>query len=221
MLRVLFVPLLMFLALVPGESVASVELRYQAFIAGAPAGRADVEVDVNETTYVVRGTARSEGLWDTFSKWRSSFRVMGWLSKRDVNPATDHELPLNKGAQEYYYYERGSDKKREVMVRDGQLQVTKNGRVRPAVAALPGMDILTALFVHPHCSANMTLHTGRHGYQLNRTGDRTDRCEYRVIDDDGDSHAASITMGQVGELTVPTRIDFTGALGSSLVLVGH
>ena len=114
---------------------ATATFRYEAFVGAVRAGEAVVEIRTTKEGYEVRGRAKSKGLWETFSNWRARFSVAGVFGKKRPEP------------QRYYLMQRDDKKKREVVVQDGVLQYTKNGKKRPQRPAFPGTDVLTALFI--------------------------------------------------------------------------
>lgn len=187
-------------------------LTYEASIAGAPAGVATVAIARSPQRYRIAGQARATGLLDAFNPWRARFWSTGDMIDSVPTPRT------------YRYVERGRDKRRDVTVDEGLLTVIKNGKQRPTRPALPGLDVLTALFVEPRCTAALPLHTGRHGYQLSiqpPLADQTttaNRCKYQVIDEDQDSFAAELQFGPAAGYRVPTRITVSGTLSGSMQL---
>jgi hypothetical protein len=184
-------------------------LRYQAFLAGAPVGEATVNVAMANGVYVVEGSARSLGLMQRFSKWRTHFTARGRV-----------EDAAGAGA-EFSYAERNSGSTRFVQVSDGVLNVNKNGRQRPPVPSPPGPDVLSALFVPPHCRAEEVVHTGRSTYRLTRLRHDTGGCRYRVVDDDEDTFEMELQLQRLHHLVVPKRITVFGRITGSMVLVSQ
>jgi len=197
----------------------SMELTYQAFLAGTKAGTAQVALEQDPHRYSVAGRARSGGLLEALNPWRAQFQATGtWV---DGAPQLNH----------YHYTESDKRKRREVTVSQGQLRVVKNGKLRAEIDALPGMDILSALFVEPRCHQALQLHTGRHGYQL-RNQDSQQRaggpqngdhqlCAYTVKDDDGEEYKVAVTFAELSGYRVPIRINISGVLSGALTLVDH
>jgi hypothetical protein len=173
---------------------SDVDLRYQAFVAGAPVGEATVKVALADGVYRVEGDARSNGWLKGFTNWRNQFSARGRLDG------------LNREPTEFSYTERDSRKHRHVVVRDGTLQVTKNGKQRPSLQSPSGADIISALFVQPHCRGDQVLHTGRHVYRLSRLAHNPDGCRYSVVDDDDDTFEIELVLGRRDGLVVPTKI---------------
>ena len=181
--------------------------KYQAYIGGVRAGHAKINVDWNQDSYTVSGSARAEGLVEVFGSWHMRFVATG----RFV--AGIAELI------EYRYVEKGDHKQRDVTVRDGELRVIKNGKERPPRPAFPGVDVLTAFYIKPSCEEEQQVHSGRHFYFLKRIGQDSEVCRYQVTGDEGDTYNADIVYGERENLTVPLSITLSGFLTGRMVLV--
>jgi hypothetical protein len=211
MKSLLFLPMLLFPALGFGNLQSpsgDASLRYQAFLGGAPVGEATVNVAMGNGLYLVEGTAQSRGLMQRFSKWRTHFTARGSV-----------EDAAGSGGR-FSYAERNSGSTRVVEVSDGVLKVNKNGRQRPPEPSPPGPDVLSALFVPPHCRAEEVVHTGRNTYRLTRLSHDTGGCRYRVVDDDEDSFEMELQLHRFDHLVVPGRITVFGRVTGTMVLVG-
>ena len=207
--RIQLSALLAFVVAGPGP-VAAATFRYEAFVAGARAGEATVNVAVVEDRYEVSGTATADGVVEVFTDWHTRFQAHGQLLGGTLQPT------------EYSYVERDDDQHREVTVRDGMLRYFKNGRKRREHASPPGLDVLAALFVQPRCESERFVHSGRKEFRLTRVqSSREGVCRYQVIDDDDDRYHADIRFGQRGKLTVPLSITVRGFLTGKAVLVDH
>lgn len=194
-------------------SAETLQLRYEAFVGGAQAGSARLALSQTTQGYSIVGSARSKGLMDSLNPWRAQFEAKGTLV--DGLPSLE----------QYHYVESDNRKLREVTVSDGQLRVVKNGKLRAEHKALPGMDILSALFVEPSCEAALELHTGRHGYRLESTAaessDTAERCRYVAQDDDGDKYRIAIEFVQLGGVRVPRVIEVSGFLSGRMQLKSY
>lgn len=188
------------------EAAPAVALRYRAYLAGAPVGRATVRVWLGSDGYRVEGEAASEGWMDGVTRWRNRFRAEGDLVDATHQPA------------HFGYVETDRDKKRQVSVRDRILRVVKNGKIRPPQPAPPGADVLSALFVQPSCLPEQQVHTGRHVYRLTRLGDEDGVCRYRVVDDDDEFFEVAVNLIRRAGLMVPGRITFRGWVSGSIEL---
>ncbi|MFW6093774.1 MAG: DUF3108 domain-containing protein [Pseudomonadota bacterium] len=189
-----------------GSESGATTLRYAAYVAGAPVGEAEVMVSVNDGRYRVDGAARSSGWLGGFSDWRNRFRAQGlrdggrWLTT------------------EFAYSERDRSKHRLVRVRDGRVEVTKNGKERPPRPSPRGPDVLRALFIQPGCDLDR-LHTGRYAYRLERLAGDGPACRYRVTDDDGERYEIELALARRDGLVVPARITVRTWLTGHLELV--
>ena len=191
----------------PGP-VQALTLDYRAVVAGAAVGEARVALALGDDgRYRVRGFARSNGWMRGFTGWRNRF----WSSGRVVAGAITPER--------FRYHEQDQDKDRRVLVQDGALQVTKNGRQRPRRQAPDGPDLIAALFVVPDCGADQQVHTGRHRYRLERLPGDDAACRFRVTDDDQDTFELEMELERRGDLAVPRRITVRAWLTGWIELV--
>jgi hypothetical protein len=190
----------------PQPVAADASLRYQAFLAGAPVGEATVNIAMADGAYLVEGSARSRGLMNRFSRWRTHFTARGYMA--------------DDAGTEFAYAERNARSTRQVRVSNGLLQVNKNGRQRPPEPSPPGPDVLTALFVPPLCRATEVVHTGRSVYRLTRLSHDARGCRYRVVDDEDDTYEMELRLQRLAHLVIPRRITVFGRVTGSMVLVG-
>ncbi len=166
----------------------------------AAASEAAVSVALRDGVYHVSGDARSNGVLAGFSRWRNRFTARGRIDG------------MERRVTEFSYVEEDRDKSRRVVVREGELQVTKNGRQRPKRPAPGFPDVISALFVQPHCRGDQTVHTGRHVYRLSRLGRDPGGCRYVVIDDDDDRFEIELVLVRRSGLVVPKKIVVYGWL---------
>lgn len=210
--RLSIVTILALLAWQPA-SAETVQLHYEAYLGSALAGSARLALSQDGQSYSVVGSAKSKGLMESFNPWQAQFEARGALVEG---------VPQ---LEQYHYVESDNRKLREVTVSDGQLRVVKNGKLRAELAALPGMDILSALFVEPNCEPAFDLHTGRRGYRLVNTqrGDdgSADTCTYSASDEDGDRYQVSIEFVRIGALRVPRVIELSGFLSGRMKLESY
>lgn len=176
------------------------ELHYEAFVAGARIGQATVHVTVDDEYYLVTGHARTEGLLERLKRWRSRFASSGVLDADDT------------AADEFFYVQRDSRREREIRVRNGTVEESRNGRFRSAKPSGPGLDLLRALFVEPDCASYHELHTGRQSYRVTPLSTGRDSCHLHVVDGDDDAFEVRLEFGRHQDLRVPTRITVHGLL---------
>ncbi len=204
-LAVFFLPALAGAGANPNQTLT---LDYRAVVAGAPVGEARVTLALGDDgSYRVRGFARSNGWMRGFSGWRNRFWSSGHVVAGAITP------------ERFRYHEQDQDKDRRVLVQDGTLQVTKNGRQRPRRRAPDGPDLIAALFVVPDCSADRQVHTGRHRYRLDRLPGDESACRFRVTDDDQDTFELEMELERRGDLALPRRITVRAWLTGWIELV--
>lgn len=198
------------LLLSPIAAHATTTLDYDAYLAGAKVGGAVVTIERSAESYTIQGKAWSTGFLRLITKWRSYFSASGNL---------DHGRPV---AQEYGFIEKARNKIKEIFMRDGEIHYTKNGRERRPQVDPTHTDLLSALFMPNGCGTQSSVHNGKDYFRLTLTAEHSDangmRCEYLVIDEDDELTRATIWLGIVDGLLVPTRMDFEGAMQGSLRL---
>ncbi|MDA1074834.1 MAG: DUF3108 domain-containing protein [Proteobacteria bacterium] len=188
--------------------VAPPTFRYEAYVAGALAGRVWVTVDVNDVGYHISGKARSEGLF-ALTEWRATFSASGQVHEQGSTP------------KRYSLTQKDNNKIREVSVVDGELTVYKDGKIRGKGAELARFDILTVLFIAPICSDSLDFHTGRHSYVLTRVGEPSEMCRYSVVDDDGDTYHVALKLVERNGLVVPGVVEVIGFIAGRMELVDN
>ena len=206
MRRCLVLALCLVPALAMGQSVA---LKYDAFIGVAHAGEIRVQVARDAQSYQVRGQARARGLVELLKDTRGWFSAAGRLESGQPLPET------------YEYYQKDKSKERFISVAGGQLTYVKDGASRPPVAALPGTDLVTALWVEPRCEDLTEVHTGRSAYAFTLLEQAEGVCRFRVKEDDEDEPPFSLDVeyGERGGVRVPVSIRSTGGWAGRIVLV--
>lgn len=202
-----------------------VTLNYDAYMGNAKAGAAVIRLSKTDEGYEVSGTAQSLGLLESLKRWRARFASIG------------RYICGVPRMLSYRLLETDDRKRREVAIDNGELTEIKNGKRRPTRPALPGRDVLTALFVDGRCESYMQMHTGRHGYDLRLEQalaadgsalpadmsagvDTADvaACRYRITDEDDDHITAEIRFTQRHGFRVPQSIEARGFLAGRLVL---
>lgn len=190
-------------------------LGYDAFVAGAKVGGAEIKIETDDARYEISGKAWTVGVLNFVTQWQSMFSSTGRLVD---------STPVNDG---YRFIERARDKVKELLLSDGQLTYVKNGQVR-SPRAPTSLDLLSALFVSHDCaSAGSTVHNGKDQFSLKLMNQEavssddngaTERCTFEVNNKDNERIDATIWLGQVGGLTVPIRLDLAGAMEGTLKL---
>lgn len=190
-------------------------LGYDAFVAGAKVGAAEVKIETDDARYEISGKAWTVGVLSFVTQWQTMFSSTGRLNDSG---------PVNDG---YRYIERARDKVKELMLSDGHLTYVKNGQVR-SPRAPTSIDLLSALFVSRDCaSAGSAVHNGKDQFSLKLTNQEavsssktgaTERCTFEVNNQDNERIDATVWLGQVHGLTVPIRLDLAGAMEGTLKL---
>jgi hypothetical protein len=180
-------------------SLAAATYHYEAYFAGLRVGSAIVEVDRDSLRYQIKGSAAARGVATFFSDWQSEFYATGVFADSAPELLT------------YGYDERERKKRRILRLADGTVETTRNGKARPAMPVLDGLDVLTAFFIVPACWDTQVVHTGRYNYRLDGRRARQEGCDFQVRDDDGDRSRVNIRFGEHQGHLVPTRLS-TGVL---------
>lgn len=190
-------------------------LEYDAFVAGTKVGGAAVKIEKDDARYAISGKAWTIGVLSFVTQWQSMFSATGRF---------EDQSPINDG---YRFIERARDKVKELFLQDGALTYVKNGQVR-SPRTPTSLDLLSALFVARDCaSAGAEVHNGKDPYTLKLTGREsfsvarsgaTERCSFELSNQDNERIDATVWLGQVDGLTVPVRLDVTGALEGTLKL---
>jgi hypothetical protein len=121
--------------------------------------------------------------------------------------------------EEYFHRTRDKRRTREVHIADGALVVVKNGAARDPRAPLPGLDLLSALFIYGRCDERVELHTGRRPFLLERLAAASEEgCRYQVTDEDEDTYTVDVRYGLRDGVRVPVVLEFSGMLSARIVL---
>jgi hypothetical protein len=189
-------------------------LDYDAYMAGARVGGAEIIIERADDSYVIKGKAWAEGLFKWLTEWRSLFSASGRL---------ENGSPVAEG---YSLIERARNKVKELSLKDGALTYVKNGKLRTPQAPTSKMDLLSALFLPNGCDTSADIHNGKDQYTLTLKHAQvatsmpgaTLRCEFEVRDEDQQKIQAVVWLGERDGLTIPVQLDLAGALEGTLKL---
>ncbi len=184
-------------------------LGYDAFVGDSKVGGAEVRIETDAARYSITGEAWTVGIAHFMTQWRSIFSSTGRLADSG---------PINDG---FRFIEKARNKVKDVLFSDGQMTYTRNGQ--PRRVELPNsLDLLTALFVTRDCAAaGSEIHNGKDRFSLKllerqslpeSASGATERCSFELRDEDQERIDATVWLGQIAGLTVPVRVDLSGAL---------
>jgi hypothetical protein len=187
-------------------AAAATTYHYEAYFAGLKVGSAAVAVERDASTYRIEGRAAARGVAAFFSDWQSDFYANGLFG--DLGP-----ILLTYG-----FDERERKKHRVLTLSDGVVDITRNGRTRPPMPVLEGLDVLTAFFITPACWKAQLVHTGRYNYWIDGRPGKEDGCDLEVTDDDGDLSRVRLWFEEHDGFLVPARLSIGGLLKGRIVL---
>jgi hypothetical protein len=206
------------LLLAATSTAAADSLHYGAYLAGAQIGQGEVHIHVAPGSYTISGEAWALGILKTATHWRSDFSASGRIDSGEVVPETYEFTTSRRG-----------NRSRTTRIVDGVVKTYRDGRPRRTAQAPDGLDVLTALFFAGSCDALEALHSGTSTYQLqlrsretpasDASADFVERCEFEVIDEDGDGYVIDIRLGEHNGHRVPLRIDVGGFISGSVRLL--
>ncbi len=189
-------------------------LDYDAYVGKSRVGGAEITIERQADSYLIRGRAWAEGLFKFLTKWRSHFTATGRL---------EGGAPLPEG---YSLIEQARNKVKEISLKNGEMTYVKNGRKRAPRTLSSKLDLLSALFLPNGCDTSPNIHNGKDQFylKLTRAEQATElpgatlRCEFDVRDDDNQQIRAVVWLGERDGLTIPVQLDLAGALEGTLKL---
>ena len=195
-----------------GTSAGALDLEYNGYISGTKAGTARVRIEAEDGRYFLNGRLRTEGLWDLLARWNARFAVTGRVEEGRAVP---EELRMR---------EKNKRKDRTIRVSGGILRQVKNGEQRAERYAPIGIDVMSALWVTTACDEQLVVNNGRHYYSMtlaNRVeyDDGSERCDYDIVDDDGETSTGWVRLGTWHGRRIPETIVVVDGIERQLNLV--
>ncbi|MCE2462118.1 MAG: DUF3108 domain-containing protein [Pseudomonadales bacterium] len=193
----------------PAEAAASTtEMHYDAQVAWFHAGTIEMTLQEHEDRYDLSGMVTTSGAMNRLFKWRGQFAATGRFV--EGMPRTNAYLLLeDDGAT------------REVLLAFGdKTTIHATDDESEELPIPPGSDLMSIMFLAPHCLGTTTVHDGEDAYTIvpERTSERklnqrsryysgpTVRCDYRFRYVDGSTRRVSVWMADARSPRFPVRI---------------
>ena len=186
---------------------ATEEVRYDAQVAWFHAGTISMTLDGYDDRYELSGVVSTSGAMNRVFKWRGRFAATG----RMVGgfPTTKAYLLLEDDGET-----------REVLLAFGdKTTIHATNDESEELPVPPGSDLMSVMFLAPHCLGETTVHDGEDAYRIvpERTSERnlnqrsryysgpTLRCDYRFRYVDGSTRRVSVWIAENGS-RFPVRV---------------
>ncbi|MYA16196.1 MAG: DUF3108 domain-containing protein [Gammaproteobacteria bacterium] len=194
-------------AFVTGSASAE-EMRYDAQVAWFHAGTISMTLGENGDRYELSGVVTIAGAMNRLFKWRGQFAATGRMV--EGFPTTKAYLLLEDDGET-----------REVLLAFGdRTTIHATDDESEELPVPPGSDLMSVMFLAPHCLAETTVHDGEDAYRIvpERTSERnlnqrsryysgpTIRCDYRFRYVDGSTRRVSVWIAEGGDPRFPVRV---------------
>ncbi len=190
----------------------TLELEYRVFIRGVRVGKALVRAETGDGRYRLCGRMHTTDIWSRIVPWEARFDVAGRIEGARAVPET------------FRMHERSRQRDRAVHVAEGVLRQVRDGEEQEDEPAPDGVDLMSFFWVTARCDAEPVLNNGRKDYAM-RLRERSmgdageERCDYEVLDDDGDASPARLGIVERHGRRVPKTVTMPAALPRQLRLV--
>ena len=186
----------------------ALQLRYDVRVAWLNAGQLRADLLTRAQGYELSGAITTSGVMDRLFKWRGTFAAAGRME--DGYPRTTA----------YLLFEDDGKGREMVLATPQETTIHATGRKSETLPAPQGSDLMSVLFLAPHCLAEARVHDGEDPYhiRLARAAEQslrqpgryysgpTERCDYRFRYEDGTVRRISLWMADLGHRRVPVRI---------------
>ena len=193
----------------PAEAAASTaEMHYDAQVAWFHGGIIEMALLQDRERYELSGLITTSGAMNRLFKWRGQFAATGRFV--DGMPRTNAYLLLEDDGET-----------REVLLAFGdKTTIHATDDESEELPIPPGSDLMSIMFLAPHCLGTTTVHDGEDAYTIvpERTSERklnqrpryysgpTVRCDYRFRYVDGSTRRVSVWMADARGPRFPVRI---------------
>lgn len=183
------------------------EVRYDAQVAWFHAGTISMTLDGYGDRYELSGVVSTSGAMNRVFKWRGRFAATGRMV--EGFPTTKAYLLLEDDGET-----------REVLLAFGdKTTIHATDDESEELPVPPGSDLMSVMFLAPHCLGETTVHDGEDAYRIvpERTSERnlnqrsryysgpTVRCDYRFRYVDGSTRRVSVWIAENGS-RFPVRV---------------
>ena len=186
---------------------ATEEVRYDAQVAWFHAGTISMTLDGYGDRYELSGVVSTSGAMNRVFKWRGRFAATGRMV--EGFPTTEAYLLLEDDGET-----------REVLLAFGdKTTIHATDDESEELPVPPGSDLMSVMFLAPHCLGETTVHDGEDAYHIvpEHTSERnlnqrsryysgpTLRCDYRFRYVDGSTRRVSVWIAENGS-RFPVRV---------------
>lgn len=198
----------------PATEELTLALEYKVFIRGVRVGSAFVRTETGDGRYRVCGRMQTTDIWARMAPWEARFDVRGRIEEARAVPET------------FWMHERARKKRdRVIRVAGGVLRQERDGEKQGEEPAPGGVDLMSFFWVTASCDADPVLNNGRKSYTMKLRGravadDGEERCDYAIVDDDGEKSPARFEFVDREGRRVPKTVTMPATLRRQLRLDG-
>lgn len=186
----------------------TLHLRYDVRVAWMNAGQLRADLIERGESYELEGEIATSGVVERVFKWRGTFAATGRMAQGHPHTTA------------YLLFEEDGKGREMVLATPHETTIHATGRAPETLPAPQGSDLMSVLFLAPHCLPETTAHDGEDVYhiRLARTAEQslrqkeryfsgpTQHCDYRFRYEDGTVRRISLWMGNWQNRRLPVRI---------------
>lgn len=183
-------------------------LAYDVKIAWLEAGKLSADIARRAERYELAGNIVSSKAMDRFFRWRGRFAATGALVAG---------FPTTRA---YLLFEDDGEEREVLLATAGTTNLHRSGGRSKSSPAPPGSDLMSVLFLAPHCLPETEVHDGQSRYHLRLYGTAeqvlrqsaryysgaTTRCDYRFRYSNGTVRRISLWMADWRGARAPVRV---------------